>query len=98
MEELYIDNLAERRGEPSQPKASRASRPLRFFENLGKFLLPYEAVRIATDPEAMLLQFLQSTYRGAAETGEWNRGTLECAFGRPGVPSDCNARLERFTP
>ncbi|HEU5019110.1 MAG TPA: DUF5996 family protein [Pseudolabrys sp.] len=58
----------------------------RFDANLGEFLLPYEAVRIATDPEATLLQFLQSTYRAAAETGEWNHGALECAFGRLAAP------------
>jgi hypothetical protein len=54
-----------------------------FDENLGEFLLPYEAVREANDPDAMLLTFLQSTYRAAAELGGWDRAALECA---PGVP------------
>jgi hypothetical protein len=57
-----------------------------FDEKLGEFLLPYEAVRAAKEPEAMLLRFLQSTYEAAAETGKWNRAALECDLGRPGVP------------
>jgi hypothetical protein len=58
-----------------------------FFDKaLGEFLLPYDAVRTAPDPDAALLSFLQSTYDAAAETGGWDRGALECAPGRPGVP------------
>jgi hypothetical protein len=53
---------------------------------LGEFLLPYEAVRTAPDPEAALMRFLQTTYEAAAETGGWDRAALECAIGRPGVP------------
>jgi hypothetical protein len=41
------------------------------------YLLPYENVRTAPDPEAMLLRFLQSTYEAAAETGHWDRTGLE---------------------
>jgi hypothetical protein len=44
---------------------------------LGEFLLPYELVRTATDPEADLLAFLQSTYEAAAELGKWDRDALE---------------------
>jgi hypothetical protein len=53
---------------------------------LGEFLLPYEAVRTAPDPEAALLAFLSSTYAAAADAAAWDRGALECDFGRPGVP------------
>jgi len=42
-----------------------------------QFLLPYEAVRTASDPDAALLQFLDSTYRAAAERGDWDRTALE---------------------
>ena len=35
-----------------------------FHKQLGEFILPYEAVRNAADPEALLLDFLQSTYDG----------------------------------
>lgn len=43
----------------------------------GQYLLPYEAVRTAADPDATLLGFLQSTYEAAAEHGGWDRETLE---------------------
>ena len=35
--------------------------------DLGEFILPYEAVRTARDPDALVLEFLQSTYEAAAE-------------------------------
>jgi hypothetical protein len=44
---------------------------------LGDFLLPYAAVRTASDPEVMLLSFFESTYAGAATLGRWDRGNLE---------------------
>jgi len=53
---------------------------------LGMFVLPYAAVRGASDPEAMLLEFLQSTYEAAANLADWNRAELECQPGQPGVP------------
>lgn len=53
---------------------------------LGEFLLPYEAVRTAADPAATLLSFLTTTYQAAADLGQWDRGTLECAFGEPRIP------------
>jgi hypothetical protein len=48
-----------------------------FSETLGEFLLPYDEVRNARDPEASLLSFLQSTYEAAAETARWDRASLE---------------------
>jgi hypothetical protein len=56
-----------------------------FSESLGEFLLPYDAVRTATDPDAALLAFLQSTYEAAAVSADWNRPALECRPGRPNV-------------
>ncbi len=44
---------------------------------LREFLLPYEAVRLAADPAAMLLTFLQQTYEAAADLGDWDRASLE---------------------
>jgi hypothetical protein len=58
----------------------------RFDKNLGEFLLPYDAVRNADDPDAMLMDFLQSTYEAAADSGKWDRAALECEEERPGVP------------
>lgn len=57
-----------------------------FDRTLGEFLLPYDAVRLADDPEAELMQFLQSTYYAAADLGFWDRGALECAMGEPRLP------------
>jgi hypothetical protein len=54
-----------------------------FSAELGEFLLPYDAVRSADDPEGMLLAFLQSTYEVAASLGDWDRAALECAPGEP---------------
>ena len=53
---------------------------------LGEFLLPYEAVRIAADPDAALLAFCQSTYDAAADLAAWDRTALECPLGRPRIP------------
>jgi hypothetical protein len=57
-----------------------------YAEAIGEFLLPYDAVRAAPDPDAALLAFLQSTYVAAADAGKWDRAALECGIGRPGVP------------
>ena len=57
-----------------------------FDTTLGEFILPYDAVRLADDPEAYLLAFLDSTYQAAADLGKWDRGTLECPRGLPGRP------------
>jgi hypothetical protein len=49
----------------------------RYDESLGEFVLPYEGVRTAGDPDAVLLEFLQSTYEAAADAGSWDRAALE---------------------
>ncbi len=48
-----------------------------YSAEMGEFLLPYEAVRRAENPERELLAFLQSTYEAAAQTGRWDRKNLE---------------------
>src|SRR5215469_1505881 len=55
-----------------------------FERALSEFILPYETVRHAADPDALLLEFLTTTYAAAAETGGWDRAGLECPFGIPG--------------
>jgi hypothetical protein len=57
-----------------------------FNATLGEFLLPYEAVRLAPDPDAALLAFLQSTYEAAADSAQWDRAALECPPGASAVP------------
>ena len=59
-----------------------------YSDALGEFLLPYDVVRTASDPDAALLAFLQSTYEAAASAAQWNRGELECELGRSRVPRD----------
>jgi hypothetical protein len=44
---------------------------------LGEFVLPYEVVRASSEPDAALLEFLQSTYEAAAMLSRWNRPALE---------------------
>jgi hypothetical protein len=48
-----------------------------FDPDLGEFLLPYTVVRESSDPDAVLLEFLQSTYEIAANAGQWDRAALE---------------------
>ena len=57
-----------------------------FDKTLGEFVLPYDAVRRSTDPEATLMGFLESTYRAAADLGGWDRAALDCETGVPGRP------------
>ena len=65
------------------PGAARLPRPpgrpqgARWDDALAEFVLPYEIVRTASDPDATLLEFLRSTYVAAAETADWNRKDLE---------------------
>jgi hypothetical protein len=49
----------------------------RWDDDLAEFVLPYESVRTAADPDAALLAFLQSTYEAAAATAGWERAALE---------------------
>jgi hypothetical protein len=64
--------------EPDGFKAAKA-RPAQayYHKDLREFILPYDAVRTAADPDAMLLDFLQSTYEAAANLGRWDRAALE---------------------
>jgi hypothetical protein len=67
--------------------ASARVRPAQAFysKELGEFLLPYEAVRTASNPPRALMEFLQSTYDAAADLAHWDRAALECAIGQPRV-------------
>lgn len=48
-----------------------------YLKEMGEFVLPYEAVRTADQPDAALLDFLQSTYDAAADNAKWDRNALE---------------------
>ncbi|MEQ9815520.1 MAG: DUF5996 family protein [Azospirillaceae bacterium] len=65
------------RGAPVQPDAAF------WHEELSEFVLPYDAVQSAADPDAVLMAFLVSTYERAADLGGWDRALLECAHGQP---------------
>jgi Family of unknown function (DUF5996) len=66
-----------------------------YNDDLGEFLLPYEAVRSAKDPDIALLAFLNSTYDAAAETSGWDRVALECPPGAAKVCRDIEPRKIR---
>jgi hypothetical protein len=61
------------RGTPVHPEGAR------WDDDFGEFVLPYELVRTAADPDAFLLEFLQSTYEAAANAARWDRAALERA-------------------
>jgi hypothetical protein len=65
---------------PITPKAAF------YHKDMREFILPYEEVRKASDPEKVLLSFLESTYRAAAEKGHWESVLLECSQGVPRIP------------
>jgi len=72
--------------EPAGFRATKIRPEAAFFqETLGEFILPYDAVRTAADPDQALLDFLQSTYEAAANAAAWDREELECPVGQPGV-------------
>jgi hypothetical protein len=54
-----------------------------WHDGLSEFVLPYDAVRSAADPDEALMAFLVSTYEPAADLGEWDRDLLECVHGAP---------------
>jgi hypothetical protein len=68
-----------------------ADQPIRPAEarwdgDLKEFILDYEDVRTADNPDAALLAFLQSSYEAAANLAGWDRAALECSPGIPGIP------------
>ena len=75
---------------PTPSRPATATSPVapagaRWDDGLGEFVLPYELVRTAADPDAVLLEFLQSTYEAAATAADWDRaapGATERRLGR----------------
>jgi hypothetical protein len=63
--------------EPDGFKTSPVPDAARYDDALGEFVLPYDTVRTAADPDALLLSFLQSTYVAAADNAKWDRARLE---------------------
>ncbi|HZO91362.1 MAG TPA: DUF5996 family protein [Chthonomonadaceae bacterium] len=50
-----------------------------YASDLGEYILPYDDVRQADDPDAVLLDFLQTTYEASANLAHWDRAALERA-------------------
>jgi hypothetical protein len=48
-----------------------------YHKTMHEWILPYESVRNARDPDSVLLAFCQSCYDAAAQLGNWNRSALE---------------------
>ena len=48
-----------------------------YHRELGEFILPYDAVRTAHDPDDALRRFVDSTYTEAATLAHWDRALLE---------------------
>ena len=64
--------------EPAGLKEARVEPAAAYYHrDMGEFLLPYEAVRTAADPAAVIEAFVNSTYDRAATLGNWDRAALE---------------------
>ncbi len=50
-----------------------------YNQDVGQFLLPYDAVRQTSSPDDAVMEFLQSSYDAAANLSKWDRGALERA-------------------
>lgn len=60
---------------PATPEyAKQIVRPEQAFysEEMGEFLLPYDAIKDAENPEQLLLDFMNSTFEAAVATGDWD--------------------------
>ncbi len=58
---------------PERPGYRDAAVPaaVRYDEQLGEYLLPYEAVRLAEDPDALVQDFLEATFEAARSSAQW---------------------------
>jgi hypothetical protein len=65
--------------------AAAPVRPAQAFysADVREFILPYDAVRTAADPDSTLLEFVQSTYDAVADSARWDRAALEAAAQHP---------------
>ena len=62
---------------PGCPAAVITPASAAYDVRMHEWILPYEAVRRAGDPDATLIAFAQSTYEAAADLGGWERTLLE---------------------
>ena len=81
--------------EPPGFREAAVTQGATFDATFGEFILPYETVRLAADPDALLLDFLVTTYAAAADAGDWDRAALECEIG---APAQVRSRREPILP
>jgi hypothetical protein len=66
------------RPEPPGLAAAAIAPPEAYYNReLADFILPYEAVRSVSSPDAAVLDFFQSAYDAAANLGRWDRAALD---------------------
>jgi hypothetical protein len=66
--------------EPKGLKMARIQPAAAFYHNeLGEFVLPYDAVRSAASPDREIHAFIDSSYERAATLAQWDRAALERA-------------------
>jgi hypothetical protein len=58
--------------EPDGFRNAELRLPAYYHSDLREFILPYDKVREALSPDALVLDFLQRTYEAAATLGRWN--------------------------
>ena len=64
--------------EPNGLKSAAVRPDAAFYhQELGEFILPYEAVRLAPSPAAAIADFVESTYDRAATLAGWDRAALD---------------------
>ena len=66
--------------EPAGLKDARIEPDAAYYHReLGEFILPYDAVRMAPSPDHAIRVFVDSTYQQAATLAKWDRAALERA-------------------
>jgi hypothetical protein len=79
---------------PGLPDATIHPRAAYYHREMREFILPYEAVRTAGNPDELVRAFLQSTYDAAADLAGWDRAALER---QAGADASAGADLPRST-
>jgi hypothetical protein len=82
---------------PGFPDAHVHPKAAYYDQRLREFVLPYDAVRLAEDPDAALMAFLDGSYGAAADLGGWERTALDCPIGLPGRPRLLSRQSEEFS-
>jgi hypothetical protein len=67
---------------PGFPEAAVQPEGAVYSDALREWILPYDRVRLAADPDGALLAFARTTYEAGAELGRWPRAELERPGGR----------------